>query len=303
MHNLFLGTAKRMMEKWRSAGLITNRHLTEMQQQAETMVLPSDFTPLRKKIGKDFPFMKADEWRSWCLVYSPVLLLVRLPHELAEAHYCLELFGRQCQNIYGIEFISPNMHLHLHLQETILNFGPIYGYWLFSFERYNGILKSYSTNKKDGFEGNFMRKYLEDVCKVDLARGILPFMENESHTFLISERVNNIPAVTIVSTPYAPISPTGFNLKNFLAFAESNIFGVKGNDPLPPSAHPLTLSAHSPMKEEEYAHLLEFYRTSYGNEYSRSYRDAVFGQKMISNMIQKIPFINLLDQHIFAYVK
>ncbi|OAD68817.1 hypothetical protein PHYBLDRAFT_66923 [Phycomyces blakesleeanus NRRL 1555(-)] len=35
------------------------------------------------------------------------------------------------------------MHLHFHLRETVLNFGPVYGYWLFSFERCNGILKNY----------------------------------------------------------------------------------------------------------------------------------------------------------------
>ena len=40
------------------------------------------------------------------------------------------------------------MHLHLHLKECVQNYGSNYGFWLFSFERYNGILGSYHTNNK-----------------------------------------------------------------------------------------------------------------------------------------------------------
>ena len=35
--------------------------------------------------------------------------------------------------------ITPNKHLHLHLKECVENYGCVYGFWLFSFERYNGL--------------------------------------------------------------------------------------------------------------------------------------------------------------------
>ncbi|PFX13057.1 hypothetical protein AWC38_SpisGene22896 [Stylophora pistillata] len=41
--------------------------------------------------------------------------------------------------------------------ENVENYGSIYGFWLFSFERYNGILESYHTNKKT-VEIQIMRK-------------------------------------------------------------------------------------------------------------------------------------------------
>ena len=38
------------------------------------------------------------------------------------------------------------MHLHGHLQECVKDFGPVYSFWCFAFERMNGILGSYHTN-------------------------------------------------------------------------------------------------------------------------------------------------------------
>ena len=41
---------------------------------------------------------------------------------------------------YGRDKITPNLHLSLHLQECSHDFGPLYTFWYFSFERMNGIL-------------------------------------------------------------------------------------------------------------------------------------------------------------------
>src|SRR5438874_219093 len=41
---------------------------------------------------------------------------------------------------YGRDKITPNLHLSLHLQECSHDFGPLYTFWCFSFERMNGIL-------------------------------------------------------------------------------------------------------------------------------------------------------------------
>ncbi|OAD66210.1 hypothetical protein PHYBLDRAFT_70953 [Phycomyces blakesleeanus NRRL 1555(-)] len=68
MHNLFLDTAKRMRERWIADGLIDNKKLVVMQKTVEKVVLPPDYTSLGTKIAKGFPYMKADEWKSWCLV-------------------------------------------------------------------------------------------------------------------------------------------------------------------------------------------------------------------------------------------
>ncbi|OAD80251.1 hypothetical protein PHYBLDRAFT_163273 [Phycomyces blakesleeanus NRRL 1555(-)] len=53
------------------------------------------------------------------------------------------------------------MHLHMHLHESMLDFGPVYAFWLCSFERYNGKLKNIKMNCRNGLEVTFMRVFLE----------------------------------------------------------------------------------------------------------------------------------------------
>ena len=44
--------------------------------------------------------------------------------------------------------ITPNMHLHCHLKQSLLDNGPIHNFWLFSFERHNGILDHFRFNNR-----------------------------------------------------------------------------------------------------------------------------------------------------------
>lgn len=53
------------------------------------------------------------------------------------------------------------MHIHAHIKECILDYGPLHGFWLFSFERYNGVLGQTSTNNRS-IEFQFMRRFQED---------------------------------------------------------------------------------------------------------------------------------------------
>lgn len=40
------------------------------------------------------------------------------------------------------------MHMHRHIKECVLDFGPVYNFWLYAFERYNGLLGSQLTNNR-----------------------------------------------------------------------------------------------------------------------------------------------------------
>ena len=40
------------------------------------------------------------------------------------------------------------MHLYCHLVECEHDYGPIFGFWLFSFERYNEMLGKFPNNQK-----------------------------------------------------------------------------------------------------------------------------------------------------------
>ena len=81
--------------------------------------------------------------------------------DVGAAHALLNEFCRDVEKIYGNSRITPNMHMHAHLTNCILDYGPIYSFWLFSFERYNGILGDYYTNNKS-IELQVMRKFTRD---------------------------------------------------------------------------------------------------------------------------------------------
>jgi len=66
-----------------------------------------------------------------------------MPQNLNIAHnYLIELLGLIEVN-YGINLIIPNLHLSLYLNECCKDYGPLYSFWCFSFERMNGILGWY----------------------------------------------------------------------------------------------------------------------------------------------------------------
>ena len=59
---------------------------------------------------------------------------------MEEAHERLIEIIKLIEEHYGKEKITPNLHLSLHLCECAYDYGPLYAFWCFSFERMNGIL-------------------------------------------------------------------------------------------------------------------------------------------------------------------
>lgn len=65
--------------------------------------------------------------------------------ELRSADQFLVAF---CKELYDQKHCTQNMHLHMHLLDCLLDYGPAYGFWMFPFERFNGWLGDYHTNNK-----------------------------------------------------------------------------------------------------------------------------------------------------------
>ena len=51
------------------------------------------------------------------------------------------------------------MHMHLHLKDSLLDYGPVYSLWCFAFEKFNGALGSYHTNSRQ-IEPQIMQAFL-----------------------------------------------------------------------------------------------------------------------------------------------
>ena len=44
------------------------------------------------------------------------------------------------EHTYGPEFITSNIHLAFHIPDCCRDYGPMYSFWLFPFERLNGYI-------------------------------------------------------------------------------------------------------------------------------------------------------------------
>jgi hypothetical protein len=178
MHNLFLGIASWIVKRlWIDGGKISKDDLKIMEKRAEAIKLPADMGRIPNKIstGEGFSGFTADQWKTFILVYStPImwdllsvndreilgnfvracsLLVCRIinTNEINEAHNRLLKIGQLIEEHYGENLITPNIHLSLHIAECCRDYGPIYSFWCYSFERMNGILGKYFNNECLGF--------------------------------------------------------------------------------------------------------------------------------------------------------
>ena len=191
MHNLFLGTAKKMFKIWCENDILTKEKLQQVQERIGNVEAPSDLGRLPGNISSNYGGFTASQWKNWVLYYSLFALEGILGEEhincwqnfvLACRHLCkacitktdlviadrkLLDFCKKVESLYGKTVITPNMHLHLHIRECVENYGSVYGFWLFSFERYNGLLGSFHTNNRE-IEVQLMRRFLTMSALDDL---------------------------------------------------------------------------------------------------------------------------------------
>jgi len=185
MHNLFLGTGKRMLSIWEEQQLLEKKDFVGIQEFVDKTCVPPDIGRIPLKIASGFSGFTADQLKNWINIYSIPALFHILPTEHLEcwrhfvyacrilckqclspadievAHNMLLRFCTKVECFYGKEAISPNFHLHCHLKQILLDYGPSQELWLFSYERYNGILGKQPTNGK-AIEPQLMEKFLRD---------------------------------------------------------------------------------------------------------------------------------------------
>lgn len=74
---------------------------------------------------------------------------------------CTQLM-RSFFQLYGAHVLKPNHHWSIHTASFLRDYGPIYGFWTFLFERLNKVLKSFRSNNHGGgqLECTFFREFL-----------------------------------------------------------------------------------------------------------------------------------------------
>ena len=182
MHNLYLGSGKHAFEVWIEKDLVTKKDFPKLEEKMKMFTTPYNAGRLPTTIGSGYGGFTANQWSNWITIFSPILLKDILPAEdlqcwLLFVRACTQLkprFVRKCdaesadlyllqyckkfQELYGPRSITPNMHLHTHLKQCIFDYDPLYAFWCYPFERYNGILGSFHSNRKS-IESQLMKKF------------------------------------------------------------------------------------------------------------------------------------------------
>lgn len=183
MHNLFLGTAKSIMKNiWLKRDIISNNQLDIIQSRIDSLQVPTGLGRIPRKISSNFSGFTAEQLKNWALrgiisqddyhcwqafVLACFLVCRRTIsiQDIVKADLLFVKFCMHLQRIYGDGAITPNMHLHCHMIECLKDYGSMYGFWCFSYERYNGILGKFPTNKKN-VASQLMRRFLyESQCQ------------------------------------------------------------------------------------------------------------------------------------------
>ena len=147
--------------------------------------VPGDIGRIPSKIASGFSGFKEDQFKTWITIYFIPTLFGLLPDDHFECwrHFiltCLILckqsfsylditladsllhqFCKRGERLYGKAVVAPNMHLHGHLKDAILDYGPIQEFWYYSFERFNGILGNQPGNSR-GIEPQPLKQFLPD---------------------------------------------------------------------------------------------------------------------------------------------
>lgn len=106
--------------------------------------------------------LPSEHYQCWLLFVRACSLLSRRvisKNDIITADLLLLNFCKKHELLYGKETSTPNLHLHLHLKDCLLDYGPSHTFWCFGFERCNGILESFHTNRKAA-ETQIMRKFV-----------------------------------------------------------------------------------------------------------------------------------------------
>ena len=148
-----------MINIWKEHDYLNKTTFPLLQQRVDAACVPSDIGKLPTKLESGFEGFTADELKNWTVIFSLYGLRGIIPKRDLECwryfviacfYLCnrvisvaniqiadnyLIKFCKEFELIYGKDRVTPNMHLHGHLIECVMDFGPIYSFWLFSFER------------------------------------------------------------------------------------------------------------------------------------------------------------------------
>jgi hypothetical protein len=241
------------------------------------ITVPAYVGRLPTKIASGFAGFTAEQWMLWTVVYSPLVLKDFLPTEhyemwcvfssacslicrpfihqteLLKADELILQFCNTFENVFTKKDVTPNMHLHAHLRECVEYVGPVYSFWCFSFERYNGLLESFKKNWHAP-ELQIMEKFtlMQTLNAIDISKSSPPEL---------------LPCIEIIKKNYTMLEESNrlFDSKSLLTY-EKNIVSQ------PVAVCALKLDCHEIVPPLHEKFLTETARNNLESVYSTLYR-------------------------------
>ena len=186
MHCLYLGVAKHFFKNvWIEKEVLSTQQLKLLQKHVDSCITPPGIGRIPYKIATAFSGFTADQFKNWTNLFSLIALAEQMPLEhlgcwrtfvmasrilskdvltkddIATGDALLLQFFKRIETLYGKMCITPNMHIACHLKDCMLDYGPLHSFWLFSFERLNGILENQPNNNR-AVEIQLMRRFIRD---------------------------------------------------------------------------------------------------------------------------------------------
>ena len=287
-----------MFKLWVDLGFLGKNELACIEKICALFTLPNSVGRLLNNISSNYGGFKAAQWRSWITIYSPVVLKGVLPDEhlrcwllyvraccilgnriltnsnINTADQMLLAFCKKFEQLYGKEHCMPNMYLHLHLQECLLDYGPAHSFWCFSFERYNGLFGSYHTNQKN-IEVQIMRKFINSQMLLNGRSHMCPeFLEvmQPAAKHIPSQVLNDMACFNLLNKSTAKLPGISFEVDHTTAL-------------LPPLCTRVFSSDFVKILEQLYKHLYpDWVITSISPFYTLSGGAALCGEVLGSNL-------------------
>ena len=301
MHNIFLGSANYFIRKILIAtDILDKQKLQLVHNRMKRLQLPCDIGRLPSKFDSGATFT-AEQWMNWTLYFS-VFCFYRVLNNrqlecwrhlvLASRRLCkrslkliditvsdllLLRFGKQVCDLFGYRFVTPNMHMHCHLAECLKDYGPLHAFWLFSFERYNGLLGN-QPNNNHAIELQLLNRFNNDNLRLDLVHHFetMPFAD------LFSE------STVVYASNFNSIKPT-----QLLPDSHENATFTE------PPKHSLFVLTESLLTDlrSMYANLLPDYATQIENgiielqSTCRKYSHVFMNGKKLTTSEQEVPYV------------
>ncbi|GBN35492.1 hypothetical protein AVEN_110229-1, partial [Araneus ventricosus] len=174
MHAVLLGVTRQIVNIWIETSKLTcslnGKSVKKLNERIHQLKVPSE-TVRCLRSTKDISFWKASEWRIFFYV-SPIILMDILEvkayknwlcfvhcislllsnsvssKDVSDAERSLKKFITGVKEIYGVQELSYNMHLLLHMPKAVSSWGPLWAHSCFIFENSLGKLKTFHHGTK-----------------------------------------------------------------------------------------------------------------------------------------------------------